>query len=144
MKNTFLFRVYAQSRFLFSLAVIAIAATLYCAAIRTEQFPFLLYGMYSTIDCGYGEYATYSLEIGGKEIAVTTMCDAKQELVGTTMANAMGAENWMETREALAGWLKRYTGGRGEVKIYKLQCVYTAEGKLLVKKRELLYANSQH
>lgn len=142
MKNTFLFRVYREFKLLFVVAIIFIVGTLWFALKSREEFPFLLFGMYSLKEEAQEEYIAYSIMVDGSEIVYKNMYDPQRELVSTTLSNTV-AVNGLLSNTSFTNWLKGYTAGGNPMEIYKLTCTYLPDGKPQITKRELIYPHDQ-
>ena len=81
LKNTFLFRVYREFKLLFVMLIVFMVGTLWFALKSREEFPFLLFGMYSLKEEAQEEYIAYSIVVDGNEIIYKSMSDAQRELV---------------------------------------------------------------
>jgi hypothetical protein len=143
MKNTFLFRIYHEFKLLFVVAIVFIVVTLWFSLKSREEFPFLLFGMYSLKEEGQDEYISYSIVVDGKEMVYKNMNDAQHELVSTTLSNTISSNTNPLATVAFTNWLKSYTVQGKSMEIYKLTCLYSQEGKPLIKKRELIYPHDQ-
>lgn len=143
MKNTFLFRTYREFKLLFLVLIVFMVGTLWFALKSREEFPFLLFGMYSLKEETQEDYITYSIVVVGKEIVYKNMYDAQSELVSTTLSNTVAVNNPL-SNNGFAEWLKRYTTGGKPMEVYKLTCMYLPDGKPQIKKRELIYPHDQY
>jgi hypothetical protein len=135
--------LYSDFKLLFAVAVILILGTTYFALKSREEFPFLLFGMYSLKEQSQDEYIAYSIVVDGKELIYGNMRDAEVELVETSLNNAVSLKSNPLATTAFTNWLKSYTADCKAVEIYKLTCLYVVEGKPLIKKRELIYPHGQ-
>lgn len=143
IRNTFLFKVYHKFKLLFVLVVVWAIGTLWFALKSREEFPFLLFGMYSLKEPAKEEYTTYSIVVDEKEIVYSEMNDAQHELVATSLSNtASSGKNPLATA-GFTNWIKRYTADNKPMEIYKLTCLYAQDGKPLIRKRELIYPHDQ-
>lgn len=143
LQHTYLFRLYREFKLLFIVVLIFILGTTYFALKSHEEFPFLLFGMYSLKEKDQGEYIAYSVVVDGKELIYANMRDAEVELVETSLSNAFSLKSNPVATPAFANWLKSYASGDEPMEIYKLTCLYTQQGKPLIKKRELIYPDDQ-
>ena len=155
-KNTFLFRLLTVDKKVLALVSIFIAGTLYCIincntflfAKRCEEFPFLLYGMYSLRQDPQQTYTTYSFVIDGKEVNYSKLKDSQKELITSPLIHAAPLMDSTEANEEkvnrLKEWLFRYSVDmRGlqtnAMEVYQLTCTYSNEGSPHIIKKELLY-----
>src|SRR3954470_5101115 len=116
LTDTFLGRLYKADKKVFALIVIFIAGTLYCLincntflfSKRCEEFPFLLYGMYSLREEQQPTYTTYSLFIDGKEVNHSRLKDSQRELILSPLAHLPAN---IDSTELLRfkQWLFRYS-----------------------------------
>lgn len=143
LRNTFLFKTYHEFKLLFVVSLIFIFCTLWFSLKSHEEFPFLLFGMYSLKEESQDEYISYSVVLDGKEIIYKEMNDAQHELVSTTLNNAVSIKLNPLVSSVFTNWIKRYTTGNKPLEIYKLTCLYSQEGQPLIKKRELIYPHDQ-
>ena len=143
MKNNFLYRIYHTFKLLFVVALVFIVGTIWFSLKSHEEFPFLLFGMYSLKETPQDEYVSYSIVIDGKEMVYKNMNDAQHELVTTSLSNSISANANPLTTVHFLNWLKNYTAHCKPMEIYKLTCLYSPEGIPLIKKRELIYPYDQ-
>lgn len=143
LQHTYLFRLYNEFKLLFAVVVILILGTTYFALKSREEFPFLLFGMYSLKEESQDEYIAYSIVVDGKELICGNMRDAEVELVETTLSNTVSLNANPHATTAFGNWLKRYTAEGKAMEIYKLTCLYEQEGKPVIQKRELIYPHDQ-
>src|SRR3954465_11714962 len=88
-KETYLSRLYKADKKVFALVALFILGTVYCIincntflfSKRCEEFPFLLYGMYSLREEPQPTYTSYSLVIDGKEVNYSRLKDSQRELI---------------------------------------------------------------
>ncbi|MES2621498.1 MAG: hypothetical protein V4615_11665 [Bacteroidota bacterium] len=156
LKNTFLLRLFKTDKKLFVVILFFIVGTMYCIVNcntflftrRCEEFPFLLYGMYSLPEETQETYTTYSFVIDGKEVNYAKLKDSQRELITSPLLHAFplmdstGANK--EKINKLKQWLFRYSVDmRGletnAMDVYKLTCAYNKNGLPEVLKKELLY-----
>ena len=142
LRNTFLFKVYREFKLLFVVVIVFMVGTLWFALKSREEFPFLLFGMYSLKEEAQEEYIAYSIVVDDNEIVYKNMNDAQRELVSTALSNTVAIKNPL-SNTGFANWLKRYTADNKPMEIYKLTCLYLLNGKPQIKKRELIYPHDQ-
>jgi len=149
LKNTFLFRLFGKDKLLFAVIAIYITGVLYYTLRQREEFPFLLYGMYSLKEPGKDRYTTYSVEVDEMEIRYGKLRDAQRELITTTMENAIPLLQQGKLSNADAAnfkaWLMRYCldmrlSGDNKMNIYKLTCAYNDKGQAKILNKELVYS----
>lgn len=143
LRHTYLFRLYREFKLLFVVVLIFILGTTYFALKSHEEFPFLLFGMYSLKEKDQGEYIAYSVVIDGKELIYANMRDAEVELLETSLSNAISLKSNLFATPEFTNWLRNYTAGGKPMEIYKLTCSYAQQGKPQIKKRELIYPHDQ-
>ncbi len=146
LKNTFLFRAYKEFRLLFVVVCIWAVGSLYYALKSHEEFPFLLFGMYSLKEEAQLDYVAYSVVVDGHEIVYEDLPDAEKELIATSVGNAADVITSQNRTIASAGfinWVKRYAANGKPLEIYRLTCLYASDGNPLIKKRELLYPHDE-
>ncbi|MFN8287841.1 MAG: hypothetical protein U0V74_13880 [Chitinophagales bacterium] len=128
IQHTFLGRVFKGDKLLFALFVLYIAGVLYGVRYSREEFPFMLYGMYSLPEAAKPNYVTYQIEIDGKVVPYTDMWDSKKELLTSPLS---GYNTLSENlRNNFQQWLLRYaSAGHGKsVSVYALTCQYGNDG----------------
>lgn len=155
-ENTYLFRLFRADKKLFAVIVFFMTGTLYCVfnchtflfTKRCEEFPFLLYGMYSLPVEAQKTYTTYSFVIDGKEVNYSKLKDSQKELITSPLLHAIPLMDSIEANKEkvnrLKQWLFRYSVDmRGletnGMEVYKLTCAYNKSGLPEVLKKELLY-----
>lgn len=149
LSETFLYRLFKADKLLFAIGVIFILSTCYCAIRRTEQFPFLLYGMYSVKVPPEPAYYAYSITIGGQEIKYAKLRDAQRELISTTLENTLelidSGKISKEDEIKFKNWLMDYCidrrmTGENMMDIYRLTCTYDNQGRIKVTDKKLVYS----
>ena len=149
LKNTFLFRLFARDKLLFGVMVIYMAGVLYYALRQREEFPFLLYGMYSLKEKPLETYSTYSIWVDGQEIKYARLRNSQRELISTTVAHAiplvLDGKLSSEDEAKFKAWLMNYCldmrlVGDSKMDIYKLTCGYDPTGQVKVLKKDLIYS----
>jgi hypothetical protein len=149
LKNTFLFRVFSKDKLLFGVIAVWMMGTLYYALRQREEFPFLLYGMYSLKEAPQETYTTYSIRVDDQEIKYSKLRNAQRELISSTMSHAVPliTEGKLkgEDEERFKMWLMNYCldmrlVGDSKMEIYKLTCSYDAAGQVKVLNKDLIYS----
>ena len=147
MKKLFLYRLFKADKILFTVICVYILGILYYASRQREEFPFLLYGMYSLKEAPQPSYTTYSVELAGQEIKFVKLRSTQRELIISTIEHAIPLlENGKIAKEddlKLKKWLMDYCGdvrllGQNKMDIYRLTCNYDETGKIKVLKKELV------
>jgi len=139
VKNTYLFRLASEFKLLFTVAVVWLLGTMWFALKSHEEFPFLLFGMYSLKEKSKAEYTAYSIVVNGKEIVYNDLRDAQRELVLGSLSHQTNPL----ADAAFMNWMRAYTANGGPLEIYKLTCLYSQEGKPLIRKRDLIYPHDE-
>ncbi len=156
LKATYLYRLFNADKKLFALVSVFIAGTLYCIincntflfAKRCEEFPFLLYGMYSLREEPQQTYTTYSFVIDGKQVNYSKLKDSQRELITSPLIHAVPLMNSTEANAEKVNrfkeWLFRYSVDmrgleKNTMDVYQLTCAYDKEGSPHIIKKELLY-----
>ncbi len=148
ISHSYLAKLYADFRSLFVLVILLIAGTVFQALKSREEFPFLLYGMYSLPENPKSDYVAYSIVLEGKEVVYASLWDAQRELIQSPLSHwvplldspslsAINAENYK-------AWLLRYASDmrmteENKMEVYQLTCAYNAAGLPTVKDRKLLF-----
>lgn len=156
-KDTYLFQLYKSDKKIFALVALYIAGIAYCIvncntfwfAKRCEEFPFLLFGMYSLYEKPQDTYTTYSIVIDGRGVNYSKLKDSQRELMNSPLLHSIALfdstgkhdEKLMQLRE----WLFRYSVDmRGletnKMEVYELTCAYNENGVPHILKKELLYS----
>lgn len=139
----YLFHLFKEFKLLFVVVLVMIMGTLWFALKSHEEFPFMLFGMYSLREEPQQEYIAYSIIVNGKEMVYQNLPDAQRELVATSLANAASLNTNPLANTGFVNWLGSYAAKGEPIEIYKLSCLYTAEGKPQITKRELIYPNDE-
>lgn len=147
MKKLFLYRLFKADRVLFTVICVYILGILYYVSWQREEFPFLLYGMYSLKEEPKPTYTAYSVELAGQEIKYAKLRSTQRELIISTIEHAIPMlENGKIGKEdelKLKKWLMDYCGdvrlmGQNKMDIYRLTCKYGDIGNIQVLKKELV------
>lgn len=136
--QTYLYKLFKNFKWLFVVVVVWAIGTLWFALKSREEFPFLLFGMYSLKEEPQTEYITYTLLVNGNEVRFNQIPDAKRELVFGWL---MHLENAPADSSYLLS-LSNYVAKKGRVEVYKLYCSYSAKGEPAVIQRQLIYAGN--
>ena len=143
LSNTFLHRVYCADKKLFGVFALYTLGILYFSLQQREEFPFLLYGMYSLKEEAKPTYTTYQITIDGKVLETTKLKDAKAELVTSPLSHIAASIQDGKTDTSqfalYANWLLKYIDDGKSITIHKLSCSYKGNGEPTVTNTELLY-----
>ncbi|MCX6199938.1 MAG: hypothetical protein NTY88_12080 [Bacteroidetes bacterium] len=135
IQHTYLFRLYAEFKLLFVSVCIFILATSWFALHTSEEFPFLLYGMYSLKEEATETYTAYSILVDGKELKYADMHDTREELISSLIRELDSPAT--EVKEA---WLcNKISSSAKQIQVFKLTCNYTADGLPHVLQKQLMY-----
>jgi hypothetical protein len=150
LHQTYLIRLFHVDKKLFSIVALYVIGILYCIincntylfAKRCEEFPFLLYGMYSLPEKNAETYTTYSIVIDGKEVNYSRLKDSQRELILSSLAH-LNFGDTLQTKQYME-WLFRYAVDmRGletnRMDVYKLTCSYQEDGSPKLQRKDLLY-----
>src|SRR5688572_7538046 len=107
-KNTFLFRLFNADKKLLAVIAFFASGTLYCVfncntflfTRRCEEFPFLLYGMYSLKAEAQETYTAYSFVIDGKEVNYSKLKDSQRELITSPLLHAIPLMDSLDANKA--------------------------------------------
>ncbi|MDB5283589.1 MAG: hypothetical protein JWO06_2664 [Bacteroidota bacterium] len=147
-KNTFLYRLFSADKLLFGIIIVYALGVMYYSFRQREEFPFLLYGMYSLKEPAQQTYTTYSIVLDSQEIRYSKLRDAQRELINSTLTQAIPMmESGKMSREdsaAFKTWLMNYTAdmrmvGDNKMHVYRLTCNYNQQGHVSVLKKEEVY-----
>ena len=156
LETTYLYRLFIADKKLFALITIYVAGVLFCIFNcntflffkRCEEFPFLLYGMYSLREEPQHTYTTYSFVIDGKEVNYSKLKDSQHEPITSPLIHAVprmdSANAHGEKVTSLKEWLFRYSVDmrgleKNTMDVYQLTSAYNNEGSPHIIKKELLY-----
>jgi hypothetical protein len=149
LKNTYLFRLFRHDKLLFAVISLYMLGILYYALRQREEFPFLLYGMYSLKEKPQDAYIAYSIKVDDTEIKYSKLRDSQRELITSTLENAesliaKGKLNATDENKFKA-WLMNYCldmrmPNDSKMDVFKLSCNYDSAGQIKVLKRELVYS----
>lgn len=143
----YLYRVFTHSKLLFTFFLLFVFGTLISAYRTQEQFPFLLYGMYSQKEFAQANYTTYRMEISGQPIIWSNLPDAQHELIQTTLLNAIGLRESNRINDAewekFMRWLFVYSADmrmidENVMSIYEVNCRYV-NGNLVKDSEKQIY-----
>jgi hypothetical protein len=148
LKKTFLYRLFKADKLFFGLVGLYILGVLYHALRQREEFPFLLYGMYSLKESSQPNYTAYSIVLDSQEIRYAKLRDAQRELITSTLSQTvpMMEEGKLSAEQTskYETWLMNYTAdmrmaGDNLMHVYRLTCAYDDKGRAKVLKKELVY-----
>lgn len=114
MHNVFTFyrQLYRNHKLLAAAVTLYAAGLLFFALKQQEQFPFLLYGMYSLPEKPQPAYTLYEIVIDGKKVVYPDLWDAQRELVQQPLHQYMAKKKAGYTTPAedaaYRDWLFRY------------------------------------
>ncbi len=135
IQHTYLFRLYAEFKLLLVVVCIFVLATTWFALHNHEEFPFLLYGMYSLQEGANETYTAYSILVDGKELKYADMRDTREELISSLIR-----ELDSPATEVKEDWLcNKISSTAKQIQIYKLTCNYSADGSSHVLQKQLMY-----
>lgn len=135
-KHTFLYKCYREFKLLFVIVVIWAVGTVWFALHSREEFPFLLFGMYSLKEETRQEYETYSLIVDGKELLYADYRDARREMLQSTISNVNA--NTPLTNEPFLHWIKQTTGNK-PFQIIKRRYSYNDRGQPVNTYTQIIY-----
>jgi len=149
IENTFLTKLYRTDKILFAVVIIFCLGILYGCRLSREEFPFLLYGMYSLKEEPKQFYNSYAVEIDSQQISLADLSDSKKELIMTTIANAAQLYDAKELRQIeqyeLTQWVyalyhsSPYKRRDKTADIYRIVCSFDLNGRPVVLKKEALF-----
>ncbi len=149
LKETYLFRLFRADKILFGL-LLAYALGIACFALRQrEEFPFLLYGMYSLKEQPKDTYTSYSITLAGQEVRYAKLRDSQKEMVTSSMQHFIELLEAGKVDSATAlkfeKWLMNYCmdmrmTGENVMNVYRLTCKYNSNGRPDIIKKDLVYS----
>ena len=149
LKNTFLFRLFRHDKLLFAVISIYMLGLFYYALRQREEFPFLLYGMYSLKEKPHETYTAYSIKVDDTEIKYSKLRDSQRELITSTLENAepLLAQGKLSSvdENKFKKWLMNYCldmrmPNDSKMDVFKLSCNYDSAGQIKILKKELVYS----
>ncbi|MBL0308719.1 MAG: hypothetical protein IPP77_03265 [Bacteroidetes bacterium] len=152
IRTSFPYRLYQTDKLLFAVVGIYVLGLAYGWRLDREEFPFLLYGMYSLKEESKATYSTYSIEFNGKELDQNSLLNPKKELLMTTTAHVVPLMDSVlkgEDKESFARWLLR-CGAIGnkmhhdEVNIYKMKALYDESGRINLVHHEAIFSYADY
>lgn len=147
LENTWLYRMWRTDKILFAVIVFYMAGILWFVRYQREEFPFLLYGMYSLKEEAPPSYTTYLLKMDGREVYYTKLWDLEKELIISPLSRAVSLSDQGELSKQemnrIYAWLFRYMGdmrmiGNNRFEVYRLTCGYNEEGKVEIIHTQLI------
>ena len=122
LSNSFLFRLYRTDKKLFVLIVVYCLGVLFFALKQREEFPFLLYGMYSLKENPQESYITYQISVNSKPLIYSNFKDAQTELISSRLAHKAEIFRVRKDIEADAyiHWLSEYAANNQPMQIHRL------------------------
>jgi hypothetical protein len=148
IEKLFLYKLLKADKALFVAVCLYLLGILYYAVHQREEFPFLLYGMYSLKEEPKSSYMTYSIELEGQEIKYAKLRSVQREMISSTLNLAIpliekGKIDSIDELK-LKKWLMDYSGdmrllGQNKMDVYRLTCNYNEAGKIQVLKKQLIY-----
>jgi hypothetical protein len=149
LEKLFLYKLLKADKALFAFVCLYMLGILYYSLRQREEFPFLLYGMYSLKETPQPTYTTYSIQLEGQEIKYAKLRDPQREMISSTVINAvpmmesgkMGNDDELKLKK----WLMEYCGdvrlmGENKMDVYRLTCSYDQDGKAQILKKDLIYS----
>lgn len=142
--NTWLYKLWQTDKKLFVVVILFITGTGWFALRQHEEFPFLLYGMYSLKEEPKETYTSYSIRIDGKEVRYTATWDLEKEMITSPLLHAVSdfetGKLSREQMQQLYAWQFRYIADMrmiedNTLKIDKLTCTYNTDGSVQIVKR---------
>jgi len=147
LKDNYFIRLLKADKAFFVLVCIWIIGTLFFARRQSEEFPFLLYGLYSLKVPVQTNFTAYSITLAGQEIKYIKLRDSQEELISSTLENAVPLiESGKLTKEEelkYKKWLLDFCNdirlsGDNKMDVYRLTCRYGEGGKAEVFKKDLI------
>src|ERR1039457_5538063 len=133
LQNTFVFRLLQRDKLMFACIGLYMLGILYYVSRQREEFPFLLYGMYSLKELPDSTYTAYSITVDGLDIRYAKLRDAQRELIASTLEHAVPLieSGKMDTADEVKfkSWLMKYCldmrmSGDSKMSVFKLTCNY--------------------
>lgn len=137
LEQTWLGRMWQTDKKLFAVMVVYMAGLLWYALHQREEFPFLLYGMYSLKEEPQEEYMSYEITAAGQTVMYTGLWDVQKELITSTLSKGLSAEQMRDLSpqesKDLREWLFRYIADMrliedNTMQVERLKCRYDSAG----------------
>ncbi|MFM2307654.1 MAG: hypothetical protein RLZZ367_2323 [Bacteroidota bacterium] len=141
IQNTFLYKTYRDFKLLFAIVVLWAVGSLWYALHSHEEFPFLLFGMYSLKQQAKPEYTQYALITDdGKEFIYANLKDPQRELLQHGIANTADAT---QSSPEFVAWVKRTTTKGQPFKIVLRRYTYNAKGQPVETSTQIVYPHGE-
>ena len=149
LSNTYLFQLYQHFKALFVAVLILFTGTAWFALHSREEFPFMLYGMYSLKETAPQQYISYSIFIHGREIIYSNYPDTGRELITSTVQHYETEQPEGLPAEEFYGWLLSYINGFGttdgtDIKAYRNISIYNESGVPRIISQQLLFDSHEN
>ena len=125
-QHTFLHKAYREFKLLFAMVAVWAVGTLWYALHSHEEFPFMLFGMYSLKQEAKPEYTQYALiTADGKEFIYANLKDPQRELLQHGMVQVVTDTN---AAPAFSKWVRQHITGGQTFTIVQRNYTYNAIG----------------
>lgn len=146
MDKLYLVKLFKSDKLLFAIVALYIMGILYGIARSREEFPFLLYGMYSLKEAPQDAYTTYEVQIAGQKVDYDHLWDSQGEMIKGPLLHyaALTAGRDSVTDAQFTRWLFSYAADmrlieQNTMQVYRLTAAYNANGIPSVTNRQLLF-----
>jgi len=145
LENTYFIQLLRTDKLLFVLIAVYVLGLGYFALRQREEFPFLLYGMYSLkVEQQPQSISTIELIIANDTLPLSTLRDPQRELLATTLGHAVQCEPDSLQLRALQAWIFRYVAdmrmvASNKMQVHRLSASVDEGGNIGSVKREIIF-----
>ena len=147
MEKLYLVKLFKHDKLLFGIVALYLLGILYGVARSREQFPFLLYGMYSLKEEPKASYTTYDIQIAGQQVDYDHLWDSQGEMIKAPLLHyaSLTAGRDSISNGQFMRWLFSYAADmrlieQNTMQVYRLTASYNANGIPSVTNRELIFS----
>lgn len=145
IRDTYFGQLFQTDKLLFGLLLILLIGTGYFALRQREEFPFLLFGMYSLKETKRPtSISTIELIVANDTLQLSTLRDPQRELIATTIEHALANNLDSVQEQALQAWIFRYVAdmrmvASNTMQVHRLSATVDESGGIGMVKREIIY-----
>lgn len=145
MERTYFGQLYRADKLLFGVLVLYVLGMCFFALRQREEFPFLLYGMYSLKETEQPEtISTLELIVANDTLQLSSLRDPQRELIATTIEHAISNDLDSLQKQQLQAWIFRYVAdmrmvASNTMQVHQLTASVDAQGKIGAVQRKIIY-----
>lgn len=146
MDKLYLVKLFKTDKLLFGLVTLYLLGILYGVARSREEFPFLLYGMYSLKQEPKTAYTAYEVEIAGHPVDYDHVWDSQGEMIQGPLRHYAALTSGRDSATDLRfkRWLFTYAADmrmieENVMQVFRITATYNASGIPSVTNRELIF-----